>query len=73
MITQEVIKRCEVHGKKRSMKIVYKLRQFAKENAVLIRMSNEIEEKPLPGVSGCRNVTCSGGKIVGEKIRVKRI
>ena len=40
---------------------------------MLIRMSNEIEEKPLPRASGCRNVTCIGGKNVGGKGNVKRI
>ena len=44
-----------------------KLRVFEKENAVLIRMSIEIEEKTLPRTSGCRNVTCIGGKNVGEE------
>jgi len=54
---------------------MYKLRQeteFEKENAVLIRMSNEIKEKPLPRASGCRNVTCIGGKNVGEKEKGKK-
>jgi hypothetical protein len=46
----------------------FKLRQdFKKENAVLIRMGDEIEENPLPRASGCRNVTCIGGKNVGEE------
>jgi hypothetical protein len=39
---------------------------------VLIHMSNEIEEKPLPRASGCRNVTCMGEEC-REKRRVKKI
>ena len=51
-----------------------KLRQrLKKENTVLIRMSNEMEEKPLPRASGCHNVTCIGGRNVGEEEkRVRR-
>lgn len=30
-------------------------------------MSNEIEEKPLPRASGCRNKTYIEGKSVGEE------
>jgi hypothetical protein len=39
---------------------------------VLIHMSNEMEEKPLPRASGCRNVTCIGGKNVGEEEKGKK-
>ncbi len=34
---------------------------------MLIRMSNEMEEKPLPRASGCHNITCIGGKNIGEE------
>jgi hypothetical protein len=34
---------------------------------MLMCMSNEMEEKPLPRASGCRNGTYIGGKNVGEK------
>jgi hypothetical protein len=34
---------------------------------MLICMSNEMEEKPLPRASGCRNETCIEGKNVGEE------
>jgi len=59
MITQEVTKICVVHGKKRGRSLVYEPRQLDRENPVLVRMSNEIEKKPLPRASGCRNVTCN--------------
>jgi hypothetical protein len=42
---------------------------------VLIRMSNETEEKTLPRTSGCRNVTCigDGGEECREEEKGKRI
>jgi hypothetical protein len=54
---------------------LYKIEaEFEKENAVLIYMSNEIEEKPLPRASRCRNVTCIGGKECrGGKRKVKEL
>jgi hypothetical protein len=48
--------------------IVCKLREFERENAVFIRMGNEIEEKRLLRAF-CRNITCIGGTMSGKQCR----
>jgi hypothetical protein len=68
MISQEVIKRCVVHEKKRGRSLCAKTEaEIEKGESVLIRMSNEMEDKPLPRASRCHNVMCIGGRNVGEE------